>query len=301
MSQRFGGRYSPQGAPRDGATPKGSRPPAPDWQGRRPTRVGGRANALFLFPIPFAIAAFFGSPVTMAVKLAAVALLILAAWLTREGLRAQEAYDARTVARRPAIPRKAFGSAALGLGLALGAWPAGGTLVEVAIYGVIGAALHLAAFGLDPLKDKGIEGVDHFQTDRVARAVDEAERHLADMTQTIRRLGDRGLADRMAIFQTNVRDMLRTLENDPRGLTAARRYLGVYLLGARDATAKFVTLYAANRDTAARTDFEALLDDLDRNFTARTEALRQGDRTALEIEMEVLRDRLAREGVRPEE
>jgi hypothetical protein len=300
MAQRYGGKHSP-GAPGTTKPPASGRPGAqPDWHARRPGRATARANLTFFFPVPFAIAAFAGDPANLLVKLGAVACLVLAAWLTREGLRAEEAYDARTTARRPAIPRKLFGAVATGLGLAMGGW-AGAGLTDPAIFAVTGAALHVLAFGLDPMKDKGLEGVDSFQTDRVARAVDEAERHLADMAQAIRGLGDRALADRMTVFQGNVRDMLRTLEDDPRGLTAARRYLAVYLLGARDATVKFAGLYGRSRDAAARRDYEALLDDLDRNFTARTQALRAGDRTALEIEMEVLRDRLAREGVRAED
>jgi hypothetical protein len=144
---------------------------------------------------------------------------------------------------------------------------------------VLGAALHLMAFGLDPMKDKGLEGVDSFQTDRVARAVDEAERHLAAMKEAIGRTGDRVLIGRVDRFQATARAMFRQVEQDPRDLTAARRYLGVYLLGARDATVKFADLYARTRDQKARADYESLLDDLEKEFAARTERLLLDDRT----------------------
>jgi 5-bromo-4-chloroindolyl phosphate hydrolysis protein len=153
------------------------------------------------------------------------------------------------------------------------------------------------AFGLDPMKDKGLEGVDSFQTDRVARAVDEAERHLSAMKDAILRANDRTLERRVERFQSTARAMFRTVEQDPRDLTAARRYLGVYLLGAKDATVKFADLYARTRDPKARADYEALLDDLEKEFSARTEKLLLDDRTNLDIEIEVLRERLEREGV----
>ncbi len=54
------------------------------------------------------------------------------------------------------------------------------------IYGGAAGVLHLAAFGLDPLADKGMEGIDTFQQDRVARVVDEAERYLAAMPDAVR-------------------------------------------------------------------------------------------------------------------
>lgn len=72
------------------------------------------------------------------------------------------------------------------------------------------------------------------------------------------------------------------------------------MLGARDATAKFADLYARNRDQGAKADFTALLDDLEGNFAARTEKLMLDDRSDLDIEIEVLRDRLNREGIRPQ-
>jgi hypothetical protein len=187
----------------------------------------------------------------------------------------------------------------MGLALALAGIGSDGGLIYSAIFGVFGTALHLASFGLDPMSDKGMEGVDEFQTERVARAVENAEAHLAAMSDAILRARDRKVTERLQVFQRHVRDLLRAVEDDPSNLTAARRYMGVYLQGARDATVKFADLYERTRDPQARTDFVALLDDLEENFMLRTETLRDSDRQALEIEMEVLRERLEREGVRP--
>ena len=61
---------------------------------------------------------------------------------------------------------------------------------------------------------------------------------------------------------------------------------------------KFADLYAQRRDADARAAYVALLDDLERNFNAKWETLLVSDRSALDIEIEVLRDRLQREGVR---
>ena len=72
-------------------------------------------------------------------------------------------------------------------------------------------------------------------------------------------------------------------------------------MGARDATVKFSDLYAHTKDQKAREDYEALLTDLEGTFAARTRSLIEGGRTDFDIEMQVLRDRLAREGVRPAE
>ncbi len=289
MAQKFGGKFSPG---------NGDTPPVEAFQGARRSRVGGRVNLLFLAPLPLIWQAFGNGPGALVLNLAALGTLLLAAWLTREGLLAQEAYDARTVARRPALPRKMLGSVLTGAGLAVAGFAAGGDILAPIAYAVVGTVLHFLAFGPDPLQNKGLEGVDLFQTDRVARAVDEAEEHLRAMSEAIKRAGDRTLETRVGQFQQAARALFRTVENDPRDLTAARRYLGVYLLGARDATVKFADIYSRTRNAEARADYAALLDDLEQNFATRNQKLLLDDRSDLTIEIDVLRERLQREGVR---
>lgn len=295
MTQRFGGRYSP-GAParggQDGAAAREVDPPVR----RRP--MAARSNLLFAAPFALLPGAFIGSPEGLAGGLAGFGLLQGAAWLTREGLKAQAAYAARTTARRPALPRKILGSLATAGGLfAVGAG-VGGVEVTDALLALVGGSLHLMAFGPDPLRDKAAPDADPHQSGRVARVVDEAEGYLAQMMAAVEPLRQRGLGERVERFQRTARRLFREVEADPRDLTAARRYLGVYLLGARDAAVKFAEYYAKSGDEDARRDWEALMDDLETNFAARTERLMIGSREGLDIEIDVLRERLEREGVR---
>ena len=281
MAQRISGPYSPGGG-------KGLAPPAAP-------KPGFATTLLFFAPLPLALRAIGPDPVAMAQKLGALALLLLAAWLTREGVIAHRTYIARPVARRPAIPRKLFGAVITGAGLMLAMLGPGYDVVQAAIYGLAGAALHLAAFGLDPLQDKGMEGDTGFQSERAARAVAEGEKHLAAMQAAILTAQDRRLTEVVAGFAEQARALFARVEADPRDLTAARRYLGVYLEGARDATQKFAPLYARTRDDRLRSDYLALLADLEANFAARATQMLANDQTDFDIETEVLRDRLRRE------
>lgn len=291
MAKPYGSKFSPQ----PDAEP--ATPPANRWRTARPSRAGARANFLFLAPLPLALRAFGQDAIGLALTLAGLGTLLLAAWLTRDGLLAEDAYHARKIARRPAIPRKIFGSALTGAGLFMAVLGSDGGTINAAVFALLGAILHSFAFGLDPLRNKGLEGVDTYQQDRVARAVGEAEKHLDAMLQAIRRTGDRKLESRLERFTATARDMFRTVEDDPRDLTAARRYLGVYLLGARDATIKFADIFLRTGDMQARKDYVALLDDLESNFAARTKAFLLDDKTDMNIEIEVLRERLGREGL----
>ena len=284
MAQTFGGKYSP-GA----ETPSG-------LSTMKPSRAGGRINILFFAPVPLIWKAFTAEPIIMATYLAGLGILLLAAWLTREGLIAQEAFDARKVARRPAIPRKLFGSVLTGGGLAIVGLAGHGT-VDAIIFAVLGFVLHIMAFGFDPMKSKGLDGVDDFQSDRVVRAIEEGEAQLQAIHSAIARLNDRHLVSQVEHFQATARHLFRVVENDPRDLTAARKYLSVYLDAARQAAEKFADLYARNHSDTARQKFKSLLSELDTSFNQRTQKFLADDHVDLDIEIDVLRDRLEREGV----
>jgi hypothetical protein len=261
--------------------------------------VGARSNILWIPAIPLVATTFWDGTIAMSLGLIGAASWSLAAWLLREGQIAQAAYEGRKIAKRPALPRKILSSVLTGIGaiFAVLAHQDNVELLSPLLLGLIASALHAASFGLDPLRDKGLEGADTMQQDRVARIVDEAEAYLEAMGDAILRSGDRHMEGAVERFQRTARDLIRTVEEDPRDLSAARKYLGVYLMGARDATVKYADLYTRSRDPKARTDYAALLDDLTENFAARTDALLDGNRTDLSVEIDVLRERLARDGV----
>jgi 5-bromo-4-chloroindolyl phosphate hydrolysis protein len=284
MAERFGGKFSP-----DNARPSGT----PDPLTAAPT---GRISILFVVAFAFVAAAFLGDgPRDLVLGLSAFAGIILGAWLTRDGLIATAAFDARRVARRPALPRKAFGAVLTGTSLTMGGLMSQPGLAYPITFGLLGAALHVAAFGLDPWRAKGVTGIDDFQTDRIARAVEDAEDYLRAMKDAVLRANDRGIEARVDRFAATARTLFRGIEADPGDLTAARKYLTVYLMGARDAAVKFADLYAQTRDPQTKADFEALLDDLETTFAARTTSLLSDNRSDLDIEISVLRERLARE------
>ncbi|MFK7870728.1 MAG: 5-bromo-4-chloroindolyl phosphate hydrolysis family protein [Roseobacter sp.] len=294
MAQRFGGKYSPKGQQK--ATQAQARPTAAPHE-VTVDPVGARANLMFLPAIILLFAGLFKGAMGLTLALSGAGLLALGAWLLRGGLQAQSAYNARKMARRPAMPRKIAAAVLAGAGICVGALSHDSGLIAAVLFGIATTGLHLAAFGIDPMSDKGMEGVDSFQQDRVARVVDEADEHLAAMNDALRRTQDRALLDRMSQFQSTVRGLIRTVEEDPRDLTAARKYLGVYLLGARDASVKYADLQARSDATAARADYLALLDDLEANFAAKQEKLLVDDQSDLTVEIEVLRERLQREGL----
>jgi hypothetical protein len=296
-AQRYGGKYSPDkgGAPRAPV-------PSTGFSNRRAHRFDIRARYLYLTPLPLLFAGLGaigrGSPFETVVEIGGFAGLMLAAWLLNEGQRAEAAFDARTVAKPPAIPRKLIAAILCALSVAVvGAFSLGQGIIGGVVFGAVAGAAHLLAFGIDPMKAKGIEGQDPFATERVARAIDEAESVLRTTLAAGARIGDRRLEGRIERLCAQAREVFRVVEQDPRDLTRARKFLNVYLVGLRDATVKFADLWGRSRDPEVLAKYEDLLGDLETSFNRHRTDLLEDNRSDLDVEIEVLRDRLHQDGL----
>lgn len=296
---RFGGRYSPGAEPETAPT---AAPARTSFRNRRARRVSIRARLLFLLPLPLLFAGIGaigrGDPVEMLAELGGFTGLMLSAWLLDQGQRASEAYAARTIAKPPAIPRKLFAAMLTGASIfAVGLGSLGQGIFGAAAFGIVAGLAHLAAFGLDPMRRKGLDGTDSMTSARVERALTDAERLVAETTAAASRIGDRRLEGRIERLCDQAREVFRAVEADPRDLSRARRFLSVYLLGLRDATVKFADLYPRARAPETRQTYEALIGDLETSFTAHRSDLLSDNRTELDIEIEVLRERLQTDGL----
>jgi 5-bromo-4-chloroindolyl phosphate hydrolysis protein len=296
-AQRYGGRHSPGPRP-----PEASTPAAAPFRGRPAARVSIRARLMYLLPAPLLFAGLGaigrGQPLEMLAELGGFAALALSAWLLNEGLRAEAAYAARAVARPPALPRKLLAAVLTGIAVAaVGLVSLGQGVFGALAFGAVAGLAQVAAFGIDPMKKKGLEGADGFATERIARAIDEAEALVREIVAAAARLGDRRLEGRVERLCDQAREVFRVIEQDPRDLARARPFLSVYLRGLRDATVKFADLQARRRDPQAQSQYEALVGDLEKSFAAQRVHLLEDDRSDLAVEIEVLRDRLQQDGL----
>ena len=296
-AQRFGGEHSPDGKPGE-----------PRIEARKPAKIkrrkkpGGFAVTLLaLAAFPLLLEGFSqitnASPIQAAISFGSFALFVLAAWTLREGIKAEAAYNERKIARPPMFPRKLIAAALSGTAVFLTAWFGWGQGMFTGIgFGALAVAAHLVAFGFDPMKRKGLPGFNEYETDRVARAVDKAEAIMAEIEEAAQGINIRAVNRKIDSLLGSVREMLRTVEQDPRDLTRARKYMSVYLSSARDATIKFAELNQRSKSTTKQAEFVSLINDLETSFNGERQLMLQDNQSDLDIEIEVLQDRLQNEG-----
>ena len=225
--------------------------------------------------------------------------LMLSAWLLNEGLRAEEAYDARAVARPPAIPRKLFAAVAdrrqrraRGLHRARPE-PRHGAGLRRDRHGG-------ASRGLRPRPDEEEGHRRHRRLfhragrpgDRPGRGAGapDRRRRAADRRPACWRGGSSGCATRPARCSASSRRTRAT--SIARGPSSASTCSGC---ATRRSSSPISGRAAAT--PRARTATEDLLGDLETSFTTQRTHLLEDNRSDLDIEIEVLRERLQQDGL----
>jgi len=273
-----------------------------DTRGQRRVRFRKRTWFLVVAATPLLFAAVgalvSGNAIGMATSLGLFAFFAFGAYLIRQGGEAEEAYLDRTYASPPATPRKLVGSLVLGAATAmtgLFGWDIG--VIQSVGMGALAAGASVLTFGFDPLRAKGEISLSGVTPRMVEEAMTEAQERIEGIERAAADIVDAPLRDRLAKITARSRDILARIEQDPSDLRRARKFLKVYLDGALEATRKYARSQHDLGDSDMYLKFRSLLDDMQATFDQQHEKLLTNDRIDLDVEIDVLAERLNRETV----
>jgi hypothetical protein len=258
------------------------------------------APLMLLLPLVWGlVAGQLADVVALAVGLV---LIYLGAYLVESGLVKEAEYHARDLIKAPRPPRKLSGAIAVALGVfvcSLGASSSG--LPLSLLFGAVAGIACVMAYGMDPSKDKGLApelarkaGV---KTEEVIEAVTEAEGKLREIEQLAGGLNNHELTARLGRIVAQGRAVLAQIEKDPSDVRRARRFLVTYLDGTRDVVRKYTQQQPDLADTELAASFRHVLETVERVFTEQEQVLKRNETMDLEVQIEVLRTQLEREGV----
>lgn len=178
---------------------------------------GGDAglSVLFLAALPLILWVFQGSALGLIFAVLQFGLFALALRLIARGLETTRAYEAARVARRPKVPQKLVGSALIGLVLLILAGHQFQTIFMPLGCGLVGFALSVAAFGIDPMKDKGFDDPEELARRRLELWLTETETLLEEARARVSGLGDTDLTQRTTAHLDGVMQIVRIVGSDP--------------------------------------------------------------------------------------
>lgn len=256
--------------------------------------------AAFFFAWPLFLALVRGSMGEAVGLVAAIGLLYVGARSIERGSREEALNEGRLLTQNP-TPWKLLGSLAAGTAAAAISFGSGDTLGMTLVYGALVAGASIFTYGLDPRADRGaIEAAAKkagVRSKDVIDALEEAHRKVRGIDDAAKGLHSRELKTRLDRICQQARTILAQLEQDPKNLHRARRFLVTYLDGTRDVVAKYAAQQRDVSETALAENFRRVLTTIEHVFSEQEELLKQDDKLDLEVQIEVLETQLKREGV----
>ncbi len=283
------------------------RPAARPGTPTRPTLgAGGAAFILYLLPMPLLGKAFYelilrGRFGGFVISLALFALFILGAELARRGIARTREFQARKVALAGGPPLKSMGTIVIALATFLTAFFAANQSLPAAIAIALGSALGMfLTYGLDARGAKGVAADAGVSAEDVHGALNEARSRIAAIEEAAKRFaGDKAWEMRQKIRDvvSAAGKVLHLIEEDPRDLRRARKFLNVYLDSAKTVTENYAAISAKAHAPEMEAKFAAVLDDLKKTCEEQYTKLLENDTLDLDAQIEVLKVRLTKEGL----
>jgi 5-bromo-4-chloroindolyl phosphate hydrolysis protein len=257
---------------------------------------------LFLLPLPVlpatVIALSKGYLKGVLAYGAASALYLLGAILVRRGIHTAAEYQRRRVARPPRFPLKLAGLVSVAAATALTTFGAGYEPLAAALFGCGALLGGYLVYDLDPRTEKravDAHGLDN--TEQVVAALTRAEEMLAAIERANAGIRNAEFNTRLSRIGDVARDILFQIEQDPRDLRRARKFLNVYLEGTQQVTEGYARTHRQTALPELEDNFRRVLINIEDVFREQQQKLLESDVTDLDVKIEVLNAQLQREGV----
>lgn len=262
-----------------------------------PPNLKGLLLALFgMALLPTAVLSLLGGRLSpLFLSIFAFLLLIAASWLTRRGIEQQREHERRALAAHPR-PLKKSALALTALAALLISWGLDGYgLLMGLVFAAFAALGYFLFYGLDPSGEKISERLGGYTTAELVEIIREAEAKIIDIERQRLKLGEGELNERLGRITEVARDVLRTLEQKPRELRRARRFLNVYLDGAQRVVGDYARVHDKADADFLDQNFRDVLATIEDTFRAQREKLLADDVLDLDIQIEVLKKQLEEE------
>ena len=258
---------------------------------------------LFIIPFPVFIAAItdllhndFSGTI---INAAAFAGFMISASIARLGIKNEGKYYERSIARAPSTPYKTVAALLLSITTGLTAWWSvhygllNSILIGLAVF--IGFYLY---YGLDPRKDKSGNIRLGVTTDEVIKALEDAEVRIDAIEAARKHINNIDFNAQIKRITDKAREIIKTIEEDPKDLDRSRKFLKVYLDGAKKVTEGYANAKDIEQETELKNNFSNVLDTIEKTFDKQKDELKKNNHFDLDVQIEVLKTQLKQENIR---
>ncbi|NNC63438.1 MAG: 5-bromo-4-chloroindolyl phosphate hydrolase, partial [Gammaproteobacteria bacterium] len=136
-----------------------------------------------------------------------------------------------------------------------------------------------------------------YSTEEIVAALSEAEDKIRSIEGAARDIRNPELTRRLKSISQRARRILGVMEEDPADIRRARRFLNVYLDGARRVTEGYARTHRAGQASELEDNFRNVLNTIDGVFKEQHQKLLEHDKLDLDVQIDVLSQQLKKQGV----
>jgi 5-bromo-4-chloroindolyl phosphate hydrolysis protein len=261
-----------------------------------------KSLALFVLPAPLLLAIvsalFAGDVGRFAFAAGGLASLWGAGVLVVRGLVGEARYLLGERPEPAAIPFKLVSGALTAAGAGFAGAAAGHDIMAALVFAALGGAGHLAFFGRDVrprrVRVSVVDGVDRAA---VTRQLEQGHARLRAIEAAGRGIAVPEFRERLVRITGIGRAILGEIERDPADAVRARRFLHLYLDSADRVTQEYARTHRQARNGQLENNFRQLLAEMEGTFAEQHRRLVEHEQLSLDVDIEVLNERLRREGL----
>jgi len=255
-----------------------------------------KLTLLYLFLLPLFIStarSLFASDYQgFLLKIAGFLLLAASISLARKGYLYKADYERSVLARAPKIPYLKLASAGLGFSLFFISFFIGGKTLPAALFtGTIAVVGFYLYYGYDPVEDKA-DTVDGISLDLVISSIAEANETLMSIQNDMQSIHDSALRNKLTSAVQKAKTILRTIEEDPKDIRIARKFLVVYIDGISKVTTAYTQLNESDIDSTTQQKLHDLLDDVQQKFDRELTRLKENNLFDLDVHIDTLKEQI---------
>ena len=262
----------------------------------KPTFNYTKGTLLYVFVVPLFLAvilALFQTNIQAFILNGISFFLFLAvATLAKKGFVQEGLYHQNTFTKAPKIPYKMIAGYLLGGATFFTALVTGGQdFIKSAFLAVIASIGYYLFYGFDPKVDK-FNNLGDISSEFVLATIKEAKNKLATIEEDMQEIKDTLLHEKLNIAVNKAEHILQTIQEDPKDIRVARKFLIVYIDGIAKVTDAYTALDEADISNETKERLHTLMDDVEKKFDKELKRLKNNNEFDLDVHIDVLQEQI---------
>ncbi len=250
---------------------------------------------IFLAPLFLAIilALIERNILAFLLNITAFGLFYATAKLNSLGLANEFKYNQEKLTKAPKRPYKTLSAILLGISTFFTATIAGGKPLFIGLFlSLISSIGYYLYYGLDPRDDK-LDKIDDISAELVLKTISEAKSKLTKIEKHIDKISnDNILQKKLSLAVTKAENIIQTIQEDPKDIRVARKFLVVYIDGLESVTNAYTSIDEKDIKRETKEKLYQLLEDVEHRFDKELMRLKKNNEFDLDVNIDVLQEQI---------